>query len=106
MNYEYWQLRGEVEQDDVTLSARKSIHQGNRAFADADLERARKLYDDGFKSWREVLDKYPELLAQPTFISDLGDVIKVYRRLLDLREEDFPEPFILQDVVDRTEDNL
>ena len=106
VNFEYWKLRSEVEQNDVTLSARKSIYQANQAFADADLGLARKFYDEGFKAWREVLDKYPQLLGQPTFISDLGDVIKVYRRLLDLREEDFPTPFILEDVVERTKDNF
>jgi len=98
VNFDYWQLRANIEQDDLTLSARKLIYDGSQAFADGDLEPARKLYDRGLQAWREVLDKYPRLIAEWTIRAELTDTVDVYRRLLDLRDEEFPDPFILQDI--------
>ncbi|HYW80094.1 MAG TPA: hypothetical protein VE890_10985, partial [Thermoguttaceae bacterium] len=99
VNFDYWLYRTTVEQDDLTLAARELIHDGGKAFADGDLEPARKLYDEGLQAWRKVLDKYPRVATEPIERSELTDVIDVYRRLLELRDEEFPDPFILQDIL-------
>ena len=50
--------------------------------------------------WRKVLDAHPEYVTDQTTGEDLMDMIKRYRRILSQLDEPFPEPFILQDVID------
>lgn len=100
VNYVYWRLRAQVEQTDEMLNARRLIHQGDRAYSEASLEAARNAYDQGFALWRKVLDKNPSLIPDQTAGDDLMDVIKRYRRILGQLDEPFPQPFILQDVID------
>ena len=47
-----------------------------------------------------MLDKNPSLIPDQTAGDDLMDVIKRYRRILGQLDEPFPQPFILQDVID------
>ncbi len=104
VNFESWRLRAQVEQTQETLAARKLIYQGDHAFADGDLPNALRYYDEGLNAWRKVLDKFPELVPDETFGSDLVDIVNRYRKILELRDEPFPEDFILQDIVDLHED--
>jgi hypothetical protein len=55
------------------------------------------------KLWRKVLDKNPSLVPDQTAGDDLMDVIKRYRRILNQLDEPFPQPFILQDVIDQNQ---
>ena len=100
VNFVYWRLRAEVEQTDEMLAARKLIHQGDQAYAEASLEDARNAYQQGLEGWRKVLDKHPSLIPDQTTADDLLNVIKRYRRVLSQLDEPFPEKFILQDVLD------
>ncbi len=101
VNFEHWRRRAEFEQSDEALEARELIHEGNRAFAQAKLEEARENYDRGLQKWREVLDKFDGLIRDTGLGRDLMDVIIMYRRILDARDEPFPTDFVLQDVIDR-----
>ena len=101
VNYLYWQLRAKVEQTDEMLSARKSVYEGDQAFADAKLLPAKEAYDRGLAAWRKVLDQFPSLIPDQTTGEDLMDVINRYRRILSQLDEKMPEPFILQDIIDK-----
>jgi hypothetical protein len=100
VNYDYWRLKAAMEQDDRTLAARKLIYEGDQAFANGDMTTARRKYNDGFNNWRKTLDKFPEMLPNPIFGSDMLDVIKKYHHVLDQLDEEFPKNFVLQDVLD------
>jgi len=101
VNFEYWRRHAKVEQDPDTLAARKLIYQGRQALEqEADLDTALDRFNDGFKAWRRVFDKYPVLLTDRTTVEDTQQIIESYRRLLHLRGDPFPEDFILQDVLD------
>ena len=102
INFDYWRLRAEVEQDEQTLAARKLIYQGDQAFANANLSAARTAYDQGLAAWRKVLDKYPKLKDDEhhNTRADLKDVINRYRDILKQLDEPFPKNFILQDIYD------
>ena len=100
VNFEYWRLRCRVEQALEAIAARKAIHEGRRA-ANLDLNAAREAFDDGLAKWRKVLDKFPELLEDQTTGEDLIEVIDRYKALLGKRDEKMPEPFVLQDVLDK-----
>jgi hypothetical protein len=106
VNYAYWKLRAEVEQEKETYQAREDVYDGTRLFRrEADLMGAKEKFDAGFIKWRRVLDNHPALLEDSLTIDDLMDVIKVYRELLHKLDLPFPKPFILQDVLDKKEQN-
>jgi len=103
VNFDYWRLRAQVEQDDCTLKARELIYEGNREFFETvppDLVEAKQKYEAGLAAWREVLDKFPEFCTDSTAGMDLMEVIRTYREILGKCDEPFPEEFVLQDVID------
>ncbi len=100
VNYEYWKKRAQIEQTPDALSARKLIFQGDRAFSEGALVPARDDYTKGLAEWRKVLDANKELVSDQTLGEYLLDVIKRYRRILNKLDDTFPDPFILQDVID------
>ncbi|MEX0677788.1 MAG: hypothetical protein WD063_11975 [Pirellulales bacterium] len=100
VNYDYWMLRCEVEPDDDTLEARKLIYDADQAFSSAQLLTASEKYAAGFKKWREVLDAHPPLLKDANLTDELAASIEHYRNVVHQLDEKFPEPFILQDVLD------
>lgn len=97
VNFDYWRLRAEVEQQPETIRARQAIFAAGQAYAEGDLPAARRHYDEGFARWRQVIDRYPALLDHSVFVQDMMDVIRRYRRQC----EPFPEDFILKDVIER-----
>jgi hypothetical protein len=105
VNFNYWRLRAKVEQTPNALEARKLTYDADQAYRNIDLQKARKLYDQGFAKWRIVLDQFPKLCEDDLTVDDLSDVIKRYNRLLQKMDESFPEPFILQDIVDKKTKN-
>jgi len=100
VNYDYWRLRCQLEPEDATLAARQAFYDGDRAFVDASFERANTAYENGLKKWREVLDAHPALLQDSNLTEQLVESILHYRTLLHQLDQKFPDPFILQDVVD------
>jgi len=62
---------------------------------------AKKAYEEAFAAWREVLDSSPVLKADDLTGDDLVEMIDRYRKVLDQLDEKFPQPFILQDVLDK-----
>ena len=101
VNYEYWKKRAQIEQSPDALNARKLIFQGDQAYSEGALVPARDDYTKGLAEWRKVLDAHKELLSDQTLGEYLRDVInKRYRRVLNQLDEPFPDPFILQDLLD------
>jgi hypothetical protein len=96
-----WRRRADAEQTPELLTARKLVYQGDRAFAENDPVAARNFYRDGLAAWRKVIDLHHEYLTDQVSGEDLVDMIKRYRRILGQLDERFPEPFILQDVLDK-----
>lgn len=102
VNFDYWRLRCQVESDDDAIAARELIHRAHEARRGGKLVPEEKFYEEGFKKWRTVLDKYPGFVGHNTVIEDLATDIERYRTVLqDVdRTKDLPKPFILQDVLD------
>ncbi len=101
VNFKYWRLHCEAEQTPDALAAHKAIYDGEHAFRASDLDSAKKQYDEGLNHWRAVLDAFPLLMEETIVIDELVDVIDQYRKLLDQLDIDFPETFVLQDVLDK-----
>ncbi len=102
VNYEYWRLHAQVEQQSVTRKAHKAIYLGDQAMAKGDLDTAKKRYDEGLKLWRTVLDNkaWPALEEEGSLGRDLIEITKRYRRILERRDEPFPEKYVLQDILE------
>jgi hypothetical protein len=102
VNFNYWKLRAEVEQEDDVVKAREVIFEGTRLYnREGDLNDSRDLFNQGFILWRKVLDKYPALIDDSLTGDDLMEEIKIYREIIQNRNEKFPKPFILQDIIDK-----
>lgn len=100
VNFEYWRLRCQVEQDPLTLQAHQYIYQADQQ--ELDLPQARENYEKGMAAWRKVLDAHPKLLDDRTTGEELVEMIERYRKVLGrIGEPRLPPNFILQDVLDR-----
>ncbi len=90
-NFDYWYTRSLSEQEETTLRARRLIYEADQALDKAELVEAKEKFEESFKLWAEIYDRYPILVSDPTS-DDLIAAIKRYRRVLDQDEipEDFP----------------
>ena len=102
MNFDFWRASCEVEVTEPALRARELVWQAEREFENARLLPAKQAYEQAFAAWREVLDSSPVLKADDLTGDDLVEMIDRYRKVLDQLDEKFPQPFILQDVLDKS----
>jgi len=100
VNFDYWRLRAEVEQTDEVIAARRAVYSADQDFDRAELQSAKENYEKGLAQWRRVLDAFPAIARDESFRWELVEAIERYRGLLEKRDELFPKPFILQDVLD------
>ena len=104
INYGYWKNRAETEQTDELQRVRKLLYEADKSFIDSDIPTAEKEYREAFALWRDILDAYPELLEEETFIEDLKEEIDRYRDLMAQVNEDrsrtLPDDFPLLDVLE------
>ncbi len=103
VNYDYWTLRCRVEPTDEALAARKAFYDADQAFLAAKFREAPQLFEEGLQKWRAVIDAYPGLISDASITDELVESIDHYRNLLNQLDQKFPEPFILQDVLDAHE---
>ena len=84
------------------LDARRDMFLAKKAFHDADVTNAKRLYEEGFKKWRPVIDKFPAILddeqttrrRHPRFHQSVSQSVGSVRRAIG---EDFP----LWDVIEK-----
>ncbi len=91
MNYGYWELRCEAEQDDLVIDARRLLYDAKQLYKQSDLDGEIEKYDAAFTAWAAVFERYPGLILDVAS-DDLSDAIDRYRIATDLAElpEDFP----------------
>ena len=91
VNYVYWKKRCEAEQLDITVKARQKVIDADKAFAEADLETAKELYEEAWDYWAEVFDQFDELVDDVE-----GEIVyesvEKYQRVLSQLDESFPPP--------------
>jgi hypothetical protein len=94
MNYTYWELRCEAEQDDLLLDARRLLYEAEKLYEETDLDGEIAKYEQAFQKWAEVYEKYPDLRTDITG-DEVVDAIDRYRVATDQAE--LPEGFVLAD---------
>jgi len=106
VNYGYWKSLGQLEQTSAALKARELAYAGERAFRDdADLLKARRLFEQSFDSWAKVLAAHPEFPAGSPLGSDILDYVNQYSTILEqldlsLADEAVDRRFPLWDIVE------
>ncbi len=103
VNFDFWRASCEVEVTEPALRARETAWRAEKEFENARLLPAKQAYEEAFAAWREVLDASPVLKADDLTGDDLVEFIDRYKKVLEQLDEKFPQPFILQDVLDRAD---
>jgi len=101
-NYEYWESRCKFEQTADALRARELAYAARRAFREADLIEAQRLYEESFQLWVQVLEAFPDMNEDISTGADIVDYILQYRAVLDqldltLNDEEIHDQFPLWD---------
>lgn len=118
VNYKYWGLRAEVEQEDEMLNARRYAYEAQKAFKEGgNLQKASQDFQKSVAAWAEVLKSNQELIGDSgdnpdqakddTLMSDnllmtdkatnddINDLLEEYGKVLDQEDAMFPPDFPL-----------
>lgn len=110
VNYDYWKTRCDLEQTPEALRARDLAYTARRVFRnDADLLKARELYEESFTEWAKVLKQFSELPYDSATGSDVMEYVEQYSAVLEQLDLNLTDPevgkkFPLWEVV-RANDN-
>ncbi|PQO41823.1 hypothetical protein C5Y96_00165 [Blastopirellula marina] len=96
--FNYWQTRAQSESTDRTIEARRLVYEAHEAYKDANLVKARELYEQAWEKWIAIYDDYPELRDDAS-ADVLSDSIKEYRALLNQFDQDISPNFPLIDIL-------
>ncbi|MBK95718.1 MAG: hypothetical protein CMJ79_08375 [Planctomycetaceae bacterium] len=105
INYDYWLKRCEMEQLDLAINARKTTAAADDLFVKARLQPARQEYEQAWTMWTEIFEKYPTMISKDTG-QNLMPSIANYMELLSQFDEDIPEDFALQSLVELAENEM
>ncbi|MCE9607440.1 MAG: hypothetical protein K8U03_21345 [Planctomycetia bacterium] len=98
-SYDYWLARSEMEQSNEALTAREYFYKALRDADDKPWE-AKKTFEEAFRRWRVILDKYPLMIDDQT-AAEVVDLIKAYQRILKQLDEPFDKKtFVLRDLME------
>jgi len=91
VNYEYWQLRANLEQRDEAIKARRLIYDADKLIDEADVKGAVDLYNEAWVYWDWIFNRYPSMMTE-----EMGDdVQKALVRYSKLVDEELSESFPL-----------
>jgi len=99
VNFDVWRATCESEITEPAIRAREAVWRAEKDFQNAKLQPAKLAYEEAFAAWREVYDTSPVLRADEMTHYDITEVVGRYRKVLEQLDEPFPNPFILQDML-------
>lgn len=111
VNYEYWATRAALEQTAEALKARELAHEARRVFKnDADLLKARELYEQSFNEWAKIFEMFPQLPLDSVTGSDIWEYVEQYSDVLqqldlNLVDEEIGRDFPLWAVVEANDNS-
>jgi len=108
VNYQYWDLRGELEKIPSIIEARKLAYEADKLYENNELREAVAKYDRAFALWVEVInseERFKDILQEDLFASDLRSMYDKYVLIRtqddpNLREEDIRRTFPLKKVLE------
>jgi hypothetical protein len=95
VNFDYWELRTQAEQEDDMLQARQGTYHAEEASRRNDAARARALYEEAMLKWLGLVKnaKYALLFEDQATEDDLFDIVAQYLSVLDRSGETVPAKF-------------
>ncbi len=116
VNYGYWRARTSSEAETETTNAHVAIYDAEEMWRqsiyddeyDFDYKTKTKtitkrgaitLYEDAFRKWDDVLNKYPDL-KDGVFVQELMEKANVYWDMLKITNREWPDDFPLQKLID------
>jgi hypothetical protein len=101
VNFEYWRMRAEAELTDEAPKAHSQVYEADKLVSSGEnLAKARELYENAWKLYAVVFEKYPDLMDNAE-AQDLIESVGHYRDLLGQLDENFPQSFPLWDLLDK-----
>jgi hypothetical protein len=92
INYNYWRIRCEAEQEPSAVAARANMFEANKLLDKGDLDEAIKKYDLAWQSWDELYNQFPSMMLDDS-ADEVIEAIERYRKLLE--EPNLPKDFPL-----------
>ena len=92
-NYDYWEMRGRLEQKPTTVAARRQIYEADQFLAKGDLDKSMKLYEAAWQNWSKVFRAYPKMMTEES----ADDVLKAIKRYGKAADISFEDTFALSD---------
>ncbi|MFN7733656.1 MAG: hypothetical protein ACK5OB_17295 [Pirellula sp.] len=91
VNYAYWEVRAQAEQQSMMVEARRLLFEANKLIDVADIKGATEKYEAAFVRWDKVFRYYPVVMTE-----DVGEeVLKSINRYKKLIDEELDERFVL-----------
>ena len=101
VNFEYWRTRAESELTEEAPQAHSSVYDADKMVSTGEnLAKARGLYENAWKLYAVIFEKYPELMDNAE-AQDLVESVAHYRDLLGQLDESFPQSFPLWTLLDK-----
>jgi hypothetical protein len=104
VNFEFWRDRSDSGKTETSTSARKHLFEAKQLFAKPDLEGAKTKFEQSFKEWAQIFEKWPSQ-KDDADNEDLVTAVETYIKVLeqlDLRDSDgniLPTDFPLVEIV-------
>ncbi len=103
LNYDYWWARCQSEVLPDALAAREATYKAGKLYDQVEMEKSVEEYEKAWRHWRVILDQFPRLRSDSVTADEMVEEIERYKKALHFAGKKFPEPFILQDVIDLSE---
>jgi hypothetical protein len=90
VNFDFWRDRSESGATETNTSARKHLFEARQLFAKPDLAGAKSKFEESFKEWAEIFEKWPTQ-REDADNDDLVEAVESYIKVLeqlDLRDAD------------------
>jgi hypothetical protein len=100
VNFNYWRLKAQVEQTADAIAARQAAYEAQTAYKRGEILTARELCERAAGLWRKVIDEFPAIKEERSFVDDIMDLVKQYRTVLAQFNAKLPPDFILGDIVE------
>jgi len=92
-NYDYWEMRGRLEQKPAAVAARRQVFEADQFLEKGDLDKAVKLYEAAWHNWAKVFRAYPQMMTEES----ADDILKTIKRYGQAADIEFDNTFALSD---------
>jgi hypothetical protein len=98
-------LRGfvwmQVEHSQTMRTIEGAVQEAHQLQSENKLPAAEKEMDKAIFAWESLLERYPSLIGDKSICNKIIEQMGLYRKILEAQNRPLPDPFPLQEVLDR-----